>query len=113
MGGNHTGAGPAPTFTADWSSLLTLALVVALTLAGACAGGRDADSTSPLLGDRDVGSTIPLPKGPEGGIVTVDLGPVTLETYSPVTVTGFENSTNLYVRATNNGTDALSKPESQ
>ena len=99
MGENRT----AP--AADRIRLLTLALVVAVILASACARGSEPTNAPPE--GPNVDSTSPLPEGPEGGIVTVDLGPVTLETYSPVTITGFENSTNLYVRATNTGTDAV------
>lgn len=105
MGENRTATEATPTAVADRIRLLTLALVVAVILASACARGSEPTNAPPE--GPNVDSTSPLPEGPEGGIVTVDLGPVTLETYSPVTITGFENSTNLYVRATNTGTDAV------
>lgn len=45
----------------------------------------------------------PLPQGPIGEMISAELGPVTLETYNPVTITWLENSTNLYFYAHNTG----------
>jgi hypothetical protein len=48
----------------------------------------------------------PLPTGPAGEIRTFNLGAVTLETYTPVTITSLEHSTNFYVYARNTGDTA-------
>ncbi|GAI09971.1 unnamed protein product, partial [marine sediment metagenome] len=58
---------------------------------------RDGKNSPPL----DLNS--PLPTGPQGKTVTCNLGPVALETYSPVTITPIEYSTNFYIYARNNG----------
>ena len=48
-------------------------------------------------------TTSPLPESPPRGTLTAELGPVTLTTFDPITITSLENSTNIYVTATNTG----------
>ena len=49
----------------------------------------------------------PLPYSPPDAEVSVTIGPVTITTYNPVTITGLEYSTNLYFVARNNGDQAV------
>ncbi len=62
---------------------------------------------SPSLPIMALDTTSPLPESPEGKFITAELGPVTLKTYSPVTLTFLENSTNIYIYATNNGNETV------
>ena len=47
----------------------------------------------------------PLPESPPDELISVTIGPVTITTYNPVTITRLENSTNLYFLARNNSTE--------
>ena len=51
--------------------------------------------------------SVPLPDPPPDEEVSVAIGPVTITTYNPVTITGLESATNLYFVARNNGTQDL------
>lgn len=46
---------------------------------------------------------VPLPESPPDAEISLTIGPVTITTYNPVTITPLEYSTNLYLVARNNG----------
>lgn len=49
----------------------------------------------------------PLPDSPPDAEISVTIGPLTIMTHNPVTITGLEYSTNLYFVAPNNGDQAV------
>jgi len=74
------------------------------------AGEKPAPSSGPPEPPREpppLNLNAPLPDSPPDAEISVTIGPVTIATYNPVTITGLEYSTNLYFVARNNGDQAV------
>lgn len=69
--------------------------------AGAASDGAAGGQQPPMAADA------PLPQSPPDQEVSLSLGTVTISTFSPVTITDLEYSTNLYLLARNDGDQAL------